>query len=86
LVPAITSPDAQASSHSALAAASIPSALQGKGLLERTCFPSTSPGSLGLESLRSQLAVEKVGVFCRVFSSFSLAWKKAAEPQVMQFD
>lgn len=31
-----------------LFAASIPSALQGKGLLERTRFPSTSPGSLRL--------------------------------------
>ena len=48
LVPGITSPAAQASSNSALAAASIPLALRGKRLLERTHFPSTSSGSLRL--------------------------------------
>lgn len=85
-VPLITPAAAQAPSDSALAQHPSPG-LSRKGLLERTCFPSASPGSLSLGNSPFTAGCSKgQGFLSAFFPSLSPAWGKAAEPQVMQFD
>lgn len=86
LVPLITPAAAQAPSDRALAQHPSPG-LSRKVLLERTCFPSASPGSLSLGNSPFTAGCSKgQGFLSAFFPPLSPAWGKAAEPQVMQFD